>query len=94
MYHIIFVYKYRKKILEPIEEKHRPIIHYIEKEIHFEILEMEADKDHIHPLVKSKPKVCTLAIIRKLKQDTTIKLWKTQKEYLKKILLERIYTMK
>jgi putative transposase len=45
---------------------------------------METDKDHIHPLVKSKPKVSTLAIIRKLKRETTIRLWKTQKVYLKK----------
>jgi ABC-type transporter Mla MlaB component len=35
-------------------------------------------------LVKNKPKVSTLAIIRKLKQKTTIRLWKTRKEYLGK----------
>jgi putative transposase len=38
----------------------------------------------IHLLLKSKPKVSILAIIRKLKLETTIRLWKTQKEYLKK----------
>ena len=62
----------------------KQIIHDIEKEDDFEILEMETDKDHIHLLVKSEPKVSTLAIIRKLKQETTIRLWKIQKEYLKK----------
>jgi len=33
---------------------------------------MEIDKDHIHLLVKSEPKVSILAIVRKLKQETTI----------------------
>jgi REP element-mobilizing transposase RayT len=35
-------------------------------------------------LVENKSKVSTLTIIRKLKKQTTIWLWKTQKEYLKK----------
>jgi putative transposase len=34
--------------------------------------------------MKNEPKVSILAIIRKLKQTTTIKLWKTHKKYLKK----------
>ena len=34
---------------------------------------METDKDHIDLLVKSEPKVSTLAIILKLKQETTIR---------------------
>jgi putative transposase len=45
---------------------------------------METNKDHIYPLFKSEPKVSNLAIIRKLERETTIKLWKTQKEYLNK----------
>jgi putative transposase len=45
---------------------------------------METDKDHIHFLVKSEPKVSVLAIVRRLKQESTIRLWKTQKEYLRK----------
>jgi len=45
---------------------------------------METNKDHIHPLFKSETKVSTLAIILKQERETTIRLWKTQKEYLKK----------
>ena len=45
---------------------------------------METDKDHIHFLIKSEPKVSVLSIVRKLKQASTNRLWKTQKEYLKK----------
>jgi putative transposase len=85
MYHIIFVCKYRKKLLfEPIKEELKQIIFDISKESDFVILEMETDEDHIHFLIKSEPKVSVLAIVRRLKQESTIRLWKTQKEYLRK----------
>jgi putative transposase len=84
MYHVIFVCKYRKQILNPISEELKQIIYDISKESDFKILEMETDKDHIHFLIKSEPKVSVLAIVRKLKQESTIRLWKTQKEYLRK----------
>jgi putative transposase len=85
MYHIIFVCKYRKKLLfEPIKEEIKQIIFDISKESDFEIIEMETDEDHIHFLIKSEPKVSVLAIVRRLKQESTIRLWKTQNEYLRK----------
>src|SRR5512145_1535136 len=84
MYHVIFVRKYRKTIIEPISEVLKQIISDIAKESDFEILEMETDKDHIHFLIKSEPKVSVLSIVRKLKQESTNRLWKTQKEYLEK----------
>jgi putative transposase len=84
MYHVIFACKYRKQILNPISEELKQIIYDISKESDFKILEMETDKDHIHFLIKSEPKVSVLAIVRRLKQETTIRLWKTQKEYLRK----------
>lgn len=84
MYHVIFVCKYRKKILEPINAELKQPIHDIEKESDFEILEMETDKDHIHLLIKSEPKVSVVAIVRKLKQETTNRLWKSQSGYLKR----------
>jgi putative transposase len=80
MYHIIFVCKYRKKILfEPINEELKQIIFNISKESDFEILEMETDKDHIHFLIKSETKVSVLAIIRRLKQDQLIGCRKLKK---------------
>lgn len=89
MYHVIFVCKYRKKILEPLNAELKQIIHDIEKESDFEVLEMETDKDHIHLLIKSEPKVSIVSIVRKLKQETTNRLWKSQGSYLKKVLLGR-----
>jgi putative transposase len=84
MYHVIFVCNYRKTILEPISEELKQVISEIAKESDFEILEMETDKDHIQFLIKSEPKISVLAIVRRLKQESTIRLWKTQPEYLRK----------
>ena len=36
---------------------------------------MEVDKDHIHILVSSEPKVAPLQIVRVIKQITTRQLW-------------------
>jgi putative transposase len=60
------------------------VIFDISKESDFEILEMEMDNDQIHFLIKSKPKISVLAMVRRLKQESTIRLWKTQQEYLRK----------
>ena len=46
--------------------------------------EMEVDQDHIHCLVKSEPGVSPLAIVRRLKQESTIRIWRTYETELKK----------
>ena len=50
----------------------------------FKILEMEVDKDHIHFMVETEPKISPLMIVRVLKQQSTINIWKTNKDYLRK----------
>src|SRR6056297_2553407 len=77
LYHIILVTKYRHKILNLINIKN------IEKESHFGILEMEVDIDHIHFLIKSKPKYSVSQIIRRLKKNSTIQTWKYYNNILK-----------
>jgi len=52
---------------------------------------METEKDHIHLLVKSEPKVSILAIILKLKQETTIKYGKLKKRIGKKYYWKEIH---
>ncbi|MFA5394942.1 MAG: IS200/IS605 family transposase [Methanogenium sp.] len=84
MYHIIFVCKYRRKILQPIDNDLKQSILKIASEYDFEILEMETDKDHIHLLVSSEPKVSTLSIVRLLKQRTTHDMWQSHSTYLRK----------
>ena len=59
------------------------IFRNVEKESHFEILETEVDIDHIHFLIKSKPKYSVSQIIRRLKKNSTIQAWKYYNNILK-----------
>jgi len=44
---------------------------------------MEVDNDHIHFLIKSKPKYSVSQIIRRLKKNSTIQTWKYYNNILK-----------
>ncbi len=74
LYHVIFVCKYRRNALFGIENELKNSISKIATKSNFEIVEIEADKDHIHLLVKSEPKYSILSIIRRLKQESTYHL--------------------
>ena len=74
---MIFVCKYRKQL---INENVRALIlstfKQIEEKSDFEIEIMETDKDHIHLLINYPPTVSVSSIARRLKQISTIELWK------------------
>ena len=76
--HLVFVCKYRKQLLinESIDTKVKETFKDIESKSDFIIDIMETDKDHIHLLVSYPPKVSISSIVRKLKQESTITLWK------------------
>ena len=38
---------------------------------------LEVDQDHMHGLVKSEPHLSPLSVVRRLKQESTIRLWET-----------------
>ncbi|ADI74286.1 transposase IS200-family protein [Methanohalobium evestigatum Z-7303] len=65
------------------EDSLKDILITIASKSDFDIVEMECDKDHIHILVKSKPKISILSFIRKLKQESIYLIWKNHKKYLK-----------
>lgn len=83
-YHLIFVCKYRKKLLVKFGEHIKQIMFDISKKYDFEILEMEVDKDHTHLMVSSVPKLSPLQIVRVLKQQSTIEIWKMHGKELRK----------
>lgn len=56
-YHIIFTCKYRKKLLIKYGEDIKQIMFDISKKYDFKIKEMEVDKDHIHIMISSAPKI-------------------------------------
>ena len=76
MRHLIFVCKYRKKLLVIFEKEIKQIFLDIAKENGFGIIEMEADKDHIHLLIEYNPNQSILEIVRLLKQISTYRIWR------------------
>ena len=85
-YHIIFVCKYRNKLLVSksvsddikqfsyeICQKHNVIIH-----------KMETDKDHIHYMIETEPNINLSDLVRTMKSYTTYHIWKSHNEYLSK----------
>ena len=84
-YHIIFVCKYRQKILiGNIATCVKNILIDIANKSDFRIEVVETDKDHVHLLVNSDPKVSPLQIVRRLKQESTKRLWLLYPEILRK----------
>ena len=85
-YHIIFVCKYRKKLLQGNIEQTMPnILFSIASSSDFSIEVMETDKDHIYVLICSVPKLSPLQIVRRLKQLSTSMIWACYPKYLSKI---------
>jgi len=50
----------------------------------FEIEVFESDIDHIHFLIRYIPRLSVTSIVRKLKQESTVAIWKRQKNILSK----------
>ena len=74
--HLIFVCKYRKRLLEgDMQLIVKDIFSDIEKVSDFVIEVMETDRDHIHMLVSYPPNISVTSIVRKLKQNSTRELW-------------------
>lgn len=55
----------------------------MEAKSEFRIVAIGVDKDHVHLVVKAKPSLSPLMIVRRLKQMTTTELWKTEEKHLK-----------
>lgn len=86
-FHIIFVCKYRKKVLayNRIDDDMKQVMFDISNESDFRIEVMETDKDHLHMMVSSPPKLSPLSIVRRLKQESTVRIWRMHEETLHRI---------
>lgn len=74
---MIFVCKYRKQLInDNVRDFILSTFKQIEEKSDFEIEIMETDKDHIHLLINHPPTVSVSSIARRLKQISTIELWK------------------
>jgi putative transposase len=56
----------------------------ISNRANFKIEVIEVDNDHIHLLIDSVPNISTMQIVRKLKQESTISVWKQFPQILNK----------
>ena len=83
-YHIILVCKYRKQLLVgAFEYDMKKIMRPISEMSDFDIEVMETDKDHLHMMVRSDPKLSPLQIVRRLKQMSTSAVWKKYRDFLR-----------
>lgn len=82
--HLIFVVKYRKKLLNGnLKDDMLQKLFEISKKYDFEIKTMNSDIDHLHMLVSMKPSISISQIVKVLKQESTIYIWKKYKQLLK-----------
>lgn len=83
--HLIFVCKYRKKLLVgDLDNDMKSILLSITEKSDFEIEVFESDIDHIHFLIRYIPRLSITSIVRKLKQESTIAIWQKRKNILSK----------
>lgn len=84
--HIIYVTKYRKKLFESDKRADdvKQFLYDATKKYEYTMIQMEADKDHVHILLEYSPKVSVSDIVKQLKQYSTYQMWKHHEEYLSK----------
>ena len=76
--HVIFVTKYRKKILvNAVNEAMKQILYDIANESDFTIETMETDNaDHVHLLIDYPPTLAISSIVNRLKSMSTQRIWR------------------
>ena len=83
--HIVLVTKYRKKLLKgSITDDVKQKIFDIANTRGYEIIAMEADKDHLHFLISYDTTDRACDIVKIVKQETTYYLWQKYGSFLSK----------
>lgn len=85
LYHLIFVCKYRKALLEreDIANKIKELSIEIATRKNVDIHYMETDKDHIHYMIETRPNINLSQFVNNIKSYITYHIWKYFEEYLK-----------
>ena len=84
--HVILVTKYRKQIFEDRIRK-EDVKHFLYEAAlrnGCSIIQMEADKDHVHILLEYTPDMKVSDIAKALKQYSAYQMWRRHKAYLSK----------
>lgn len=89
-YHLIFVCKYRKKLLinKEISDDIKEFSYEIYQKYNVIIHKMETDKDHIYYMIETEPNINLSDLVRTIKSYTTYNIWKLHKKLFIKSFLE------
>ena len=75
-YHIVWLTKYRKPIMEgAVAERFRELIRQICQQNEVTIIKGHVSKDHVHILVSSSPSLAVSKLVQKLKGSSSHKLF-------------------
>lgn len=75
-FHLIFVVKYRKKLLIKYGDKIKELLMACsDMNDKFEIESLEVDKDHVHMLISLHPTETIVNVVKKLKSYSTFHIW-------------------
>jgi putative transposase len=77
-YHLVWCPKYRKKIFEQeeIKERAEQLIREVSEEYGFEVIELEAAREHVHLLISFPPKCSIGDVVRIIKSVTARELFR------------------
>jgi putative transposase len=86
LYHLVFPSKYRRVVFDDqVESVLRDVCLEIEKRYEIKFLEIGVDKDHVHFLVQSVPKVSVVKIVTMLKSVMAREIFKRCPQVKKKL---------
>ena len=85
-FHIIFVCKYRRQLLNAnnISSEVKRLSLEIAQKHNVEIRYMETDKDHIHYMIETKPNINLANFVKTMKSYITYHMWQKYTPYLSK----------
>ena len=84
LFHTVFVYKYRKRLLVKLGDEIKSILYNVASKSDFVIETLEVDIDHIRILINSVPELSPLSTVKRLKSISTYKIWISNFDYLRK----------
>lgn len=89
-YHIVWITKYRRQVLnEELQNKLKIIIEWVCKEMYVNIIALWFEEDHVHLYVSIPPTHPIPSVVHRLKWRTSKVIWWNYAKYLKEFYWEK-----